>query len=106
MKSYLSFLILLGEMTLTLLILRYMSYKYFIVYVSLYSSIHQLHVLYSTLYLLSFSREELNINGKKQELKKEETNNTREKMTNEREKRTSLVIPLEPIYCVRHTHRD
>jgi len=37
------------------------------------------------LYLLSFSEEELNIDGKKQELKKEENNNT--KVTNaERER--------------------
>ena len=43
------------------------------------------HLLYFTLYLLSFSEEELNIDGKKQELKKEENNNT--KVTNaERER--------------------
>ena len=39
-KTYSSFLLLWGKMTLTLLMLRYMLYKYFIVYFSLYSSIH------------------------------------------------------------------
>jgi len=41
------------------------------------------------LYLLSFSIEELNIDGKKQELKKEENNNTGE--TNERRERREPV---------------
>lgn len=53
------------------------------------------HVLYSSLYLLSFSEEKFSIDGKKQELEKEENNNTR--ATNaerEREERTRLVIPI------------
>jgi len=41
------------------------------------------------LYLPSFSREELNIDGKKQELKKEENNNTGK--TNEKRERREPV---------------
>ena len=102
-------------MTLTLLMLRYMLYKSFIVYFSLYSIIHHLHVLHFALYLLSFL-EELIIDGKMQELKKksgkkqelkEENNKTGPTIAKrEREKRIGLMIPLESISCIRHTHRD
>ena len=66
------------------------------------------HVLYFALYLFVFAENELSIDGKKQELKKEENNNTeRNKMQiKEREKRIGLVVLVKPISCIRHTHRD
>ena len=47
------------------------------------------HVLHSTLYLL-FSENELNIDGKKQKLKKEESNNI--VVTNARKERREMVL--------------
>ena len=54
------------------------------------------HVLYYALYLLSFSEKELNIDGKKHELKKEENNNIgATNVEREKEKRIGLVIRLK-----------
>jgi hypothetical protein len=53
-----------------------------------------------------FQKEELNIDGKKQELKKEENNNTGATKKKREREENGLVIPLEPISCIRHTHRD
>jgi len=47
------------------------------------------HGLHSALYLLLFSEKELNIDGKKQELKKEENNNAGAK-NKKRERRESV----------------
>ena len=76
-KTCSSLLLLWGKMTLTiLLMLRYISYKYFVVYFSLYSSVILLSCL--ILYNVSFfSGKELSVDGKKQELKKDENNSTR-----------------------------
>jgi len=52
-----------------------------------------------------FSENEISIDGKKHELKKERSNNIG--ATNaKRERRTGLVIPLEPISRIRHTYKD
>lgn len=66
------------------------------------------HVLHSALYFLLFSENELSIDGKKKELKKEvEINkNGVKNAKREREKRTELLIPLESLSHIRHTHRD
>ena len=60
---------------------------------------------YTALYFLLFSENEISVDGKKHELKKEESNNIG--ATNaKRERRTGLVIPLEPISRIRHTYKD
>jgi len=52
-KTCSSFLLLWGKMTLTiLLMLRYILYKYFIVYFSLYSSVHRISCL--IIYIVTF----------------------------------------------------
>ena len=62
------------------------------------------HVLHSALYLFLFSENEISIDGKKHELKKEKRNNIG--ATNaKRERRTGLVILLEPISGISHTYK-
>ena len=60
------------------------------------------HVLHAALYLLLFSKNELSIDGKKQGLKKEWNNNT---IVTKREKCIGLVVLIEPISHIRHTHK-
>ena len=63
-----------------------------------------LHVLYSALYILSFSENELNIDGKKHELKKEESNNSgAEKCELKREENWSSGIRRSNILHKAHT---
>ena len=68
-------------MTLTVLLMfRYISYKSFIVYFSLYSTIHSLSCIILcivTFFCFLFAENGLSIDGKNQGLKKEDNTNTR-----------------------------